>query len=582
MEFEIIDDEGTWFPPSPAPAFNEEQKGSKPGIRLGDILLRYNLITPEQLQEALEQGKKQHTRLGETLVSMGVLTQDQINWALAHFLGIPYVELTREMINPSLVRTIPEKVLRQYLLIPLVQLEDELTIAMADPTNKQAIADIENITGHKVQVSLASATAIQRFLDEVFCPPTVRKEKEGFDPREVEGEEAGSSEEFSSLRFLDHHLLQASQEGAEEIHLDPGPDTIRIRYRVRGVLIEKGEESKTLHYPILSRLKILANLPLEEGLFQQAPLQISSAGTLFSLHLSILPTTQGEAIVLKLLQESPPLPLADTGLSPEMIGRICQLIQRECGLLLVAGRGRGGNVSVLYAILQEIPHLARKKIITIEQHTRFQCSAANQIGLDCFPDLSYATALEHALAQHPDILLLDDINRLDRASLTQLLYAALSDTLVLGATEFHDPFSTLECLRQHIESPILLSATLLGILTRTSLQQLCSHCKQVAPPVEWLPALSPLSPFLFTPSEAMFYQAEGCPACQQTGYQGSITLYELLEITPPLRDGLQKNVPSDTLNNLLQAAGAGRLRRQAWQMALEGKVSLHEVLNKTS
>lgn len=572
MKFEIIDEGTPDFTNQPNHSWREESDEHLEPLRLGEILLTYNLITQAQLDDALAYSERHHTRLGKAFIEMGFLTQDQINWALANHLKIPYVELTPEMIDQNLVQNIPEKVLRQYLLIPLVQLDNELTVALADPTNTQAIADLTHITGYKIKVALASEAAIQKCLDAVFCPESVSDSCAKTQP---------CSEEFSSLAFLNRHLLQACSQGAEEIHFDPAADSLRIRYRIKGILVEQERVSRTLHYPILSRLKLLGNLRIEENLFQRSSFTTRIFDTLSSIHLSILPTSQGETMVLKLCFPERSISHSPSSMESSLLMSIRLLLQKESGLLLVTGPGITENVTTLYTFLAEVPRFQSKKVITIEKTQLFRYPEVHQICLDRFPGLTYATAVEHALAQHPDLLLVDQFALLPKAE-ASLLHAALSGTLVLGATEFYDTFQALEFLRQHLQAPSLLSATLLGILARSTLRQLCPHCKQKETNPEPFreEGLSEGETGNST-AQKEWYREGGCAACQYTGFSDSKTLYEWLEMRDSLRQGLLKNVTPEELHALIRSTIRTTLYTQAWQLAMEGEVSFTEVRRKT-
>ncbi len=573
MKFEIIDEGTPDFTNQPNHAWREESDVRLEPLRLGEILLTYNLITQAQLDDALAYSERRHTRLGKAFIEMGFLTQDQINWALANHLKIPYVELTPEMIDQNLVQHIPEKVLRQYLLIPLVQLDNELTIAMADPTDTQAIADLTNITRCKIKVALASQAAIQKCLEAVFCPESVS---------DLSTKPQPGSEEFSSLAFLNRHLLQACSQGAEEIHFDPAADSLRIRYRIKGILVEQERVSRALHYPILSRLKLLGNLRIEENLFQRSSFTTRIFDTLSSIHLSILPTSQGETMVLKLCFPERVFSHSPPAMESSLLMSIRLLLQKESGLLLVTGPGITENVTTLYTLLAEVPRFQSKKVITIEQTQLFRYPEVHQICLDRFPGLTYATAVDHALAQHPDLLLVDQFALLPKREASLLLHAALSGTLVLGATELYDTFQALEFLRQHLQAPSLLSTTLLGILARSTLRQLCPHCKERETNPEPLreEGLSEEETGNAT-AQKEWYREGGCAACQYTGFSDPKTLYEWLEMRDPLRQGLLKNVTPEELHALIRSTNRTTLYTQAWQMAMKGEVSFTEVRRKT-
>jgi len=427
------------------------------GFQLREILLDRGLITEAQWQEALRRQEGTERRPGEILIEMGALTQDQLNWALGEQLGIPYVELSEEMVDLEAARALPEELLRRCQALPILRVGDELTVALADPTNRQAVADIETLTGAKVTVAIASAVAIARLLDLAFppmsrgavryceiCPP-------GYEQPEVLTQDA------SGVAAVYAILLGAARERASEIHIEPLETEVRVRYRLPEGLEERGRFPGHLAGAIASRLRILAG-SRSGGKWQRSRLRTRLEDQELELEILFLPTRRGEAVTVWLhRRDLVPPTLARLGVPTRARKALDRLLRSGRGLFLVASADPGSRAAGLYALARAAAG-AGKRVIAVERVAAFEVVEFVQVetgnGLE-------AAALE-VLAHPPEVALIEDLSAAPVC--LAAARAAERGCLVVGGLPFATPSTAWHHLLILQDARPLLAASLRALL----------------------------------------------------------------------------------------------------------------------
>lgn len=428
------------------------------GVQLREILLDRGLITEAQWREALRRQEGTGRRPGEVLIEMGALTQDQLSWALGEQLGIPYVELSEEMVDLEAARALPEELLRRYQALPLLKVGDELTVALADPTNRQAVADIEALTGARVTVAIASASSIARLLAVAFppeqspgraryceiCPP-------GYEQPEVLAQDA------SGVAAVYAILLGAARERASEIHIEPLETEARVRYRLPEGLEERGRFPGHLGGAIASRLRILAG-SRPGGRWQRSRLRTRLEDQELELEILFLPTRRGEAVTVWLYRRDlvPPT-VAELGLSARALKALDRLLRGGSGLFLVTSADPAARAAGLSALVRAAAG-AGKRVIAVERSIAFE--VADFVQVEAEEDLE-GVAIE-VLVHPPDVALIEDVSA--ASVCLAAARAAERGSLVAGGLPFAAPSTAWHHLLALQDARPLLAASLLALL----------------------------------------------------------------------------------------------------------------------
>lgn len=410
--------------------------------RLGEVLVAHDLITVDALFEALHRQEGEKRPLGELLMEMGVLTQDQLNWALSEQLGIPYVELSDEMVDLEAARAFPEELLRRHQALPILKIGDELTVALADPTNDQAVADLHALARANVTVAIASASTIAQLLDRAF-PPKKPPERarfceicpSGYEPPEILTRDA------SGVALVYSILLSAVREKATEIRIEPLETEVRVRHRLAGGLQERARFPTEVAGPIASRLRILAGFQEGEG-WQKSHLRTRLEDQDFELEILFLPTRRGEAITIRLWCRDPvPPDLAGLGISARGRKVLSQLMRDGQGLFLVSSRDPAGRAAGLYALALAAAG-KEKQIVALEHASAFQVPSIIQVETD----EQFDTAVIELLSHPPEVVLIEDVS----AAHVCLTAARSAERrcLVVGGL----PFASVSTAWQHLLS----------------------------------------------------------------------------------------------------------------------------------
>jgi type II secretory ATPase GspE/PulE/Tfp pilus assembly ATPase PilB-like protein len=384
-----------------------------PKRKIGDILLQRGFITEDQLRAALGTGK----RVGEALLAMGALTTDELNWALSELLGVPYVEFSDEMVDLDLARTVSEDLLRRHTVLPVLRVGDQMTVIMADPTNRVAIHELEQLTGLQVTVALAARETVLHLLDRAFP----RREAAQVRFADVEADVTASGGPTEAQVY--NHILGAIRDGATEIHLEPGSEAVRVRHRIDGRLVERARRPAGELGPVLTRLRTMAGLGSAVAPVQ-GRLRTRLQRQEVDLELHLFPSVHGEAASLRIWRGPAEAPrIEDLGLAPRTRAALARLA-RPPGLVVVASRDPRARAAVLYAMARAAAAEGRK-VVTIERTVAFVVPDYVQVELSA----RFADGAPAVLLQPLDVALVEE---LDAGTVRSALEAVGEGALVIG------------------------------------------------------------------------------------------------------------------------------------------------------
>lgn len=552
-------------------------------LRLGELLLDAGVITDAQLEAALAEQEKLGCRLGEALIRLELMDEDQLITAISEQLDVAHVDLTEFNVDQQLALRLPEITARRLRALVLAEQVDGYLVGMADPTDLLAEDELERQLGRPVHAAIVRERDLLRALDRVYLRQAQiagLAEELGQEIAESARDDGSWTEADDSdalvSRLINSLLEEAIRDGASDIHIEPGEDVLRIRFRVDGVLREQPVGQKQVAAALVSRLKLSAGLNIaERRLPQDGRFRVTVRGKLLDVRLSTMPTQHGETVVMRLLDQSGGLlDLGELGLPDELAGRVRKLIARPNGMLLVTGPTGSGKSTTLYAALSEL-NSAERKIITIEDPVEYRLPRVNQVQIQPQIDLDFSRVLRAALRQDPDIILVGEIR--DRETVEIGLRAAITGHLVLSTLHTNDAPSTAVRLLDMGAPGYLIASALRGVIAQRLIRRLCERCAKPHTPDTaerfWLDSVAG--------SDAAgheYRQAAGCNHCNHSGYTGRIGVYELLELDGELRNALR----SDDATGFVEAASRAKpyrpLHVAALDHARQGVTSLAEVL----
>jgi type IV pilus assembly protein PilB len=566
--------------------------------RLGEILLKDSLISPDQLKQALEYQKKNGGRLGTCLVKLGLVSDDDITAVLSRQYGVPSINLKFYEIDPTVIKLVPQETAVRYQIVPLSRVGSTLTIAMTDPTNVFAMDDIKFMTGFNVEPVVASETAISeaihKFYGEVESVEEldkVMKDLADEDSLELTSEEAETmdlqelekaAEEAPIIKLCNLILTDAVKRGASDIHVEPYEKEFRVRFRIDGILQNVMAPPLKLRDAITSRMKIMSKLDISEKRLPQdgrIMIKYSKDGKKKELdfRVSTVPTLFGEKIVLRLLdKENLRLDMTKLGFEPESLQRFERAILKPYGMVLVTGPTGSGKTNTLYSSVARL-NVPETNIMTAEDPVEFQLPGINQVQMKEQIGLNFASALRAFLRQDPNIILVGEIRDFETAEIA--VKAALTGHLVLSTLHTNDAPSTISRLMNMGIEPFLVATSVNLICAQRLVRRICSGCKE---PLQVQPEA--LTDAGYSPEEAgkvMIQHGHGCATCNNTGYKGRVGLYEVMEITDELRELILVGASALELKKKALEAQMITLRRSGLLKVAAGLTTMEEVLRET-
>jgi len=571
--------------------------------KLGEILLKENLISPDQLKQALEHQKSNGGRLGNSLVKLGFLSDDEVTAILSRQYGVPSINLGYFEVDSSVIKLIPMETAMKYQILPLSRVGSSLTVAMVDPTNVFAMDDIKFMTGFNIEPVVASETAITEAIKKHYgSVEDVERKKEieeivsFIDEGQAESveleadDEAGlnlaelekAAEEAPVIKLVNYILTDAVKRGASDIHMEPYEKEYRVRYRIDGMLATIMNPPNKLRDAIISRVKIMSKLDIsEKRLPQDGRIMIkmmhNGKKKQLDFRVSILPTLHGEKVVMRLLdKENLRLDMTKLGFEQESLTKFQKAVLKPYGMVLVTGPTGSGKTNTLYSSIALL-NKPDTNIVTAEDPVEFQLPGINQVQMKEQIGLNFAAALRSFLRQDPNIILVGEIRDFETAEIA--IKAALTGHLVLSTMHTNDAPSTISRLMNMGIEPFLVATSVHLICAQRLTRRICSDCKtqdDVGPQV--------LIDAGYTPEEAKttkVYKGAGCATCGNKGYKGRVGLYEVLEITDELRELILVGASALELKRKAVDQGMISLRRSGLIKAAAGQTTLEEVIRET-
>lgn len=563
------------------------------GKFLSDILYKKALLNEEQLNRILKIQKDNGSKdLQKIIIDLDILKKDQIMLALADEIGVKYVNLDDINIEPTIVVLIPEEMARRHQLIAIDKDERKLTIAMANPLDVFAHDELKIRLGYDIDSVLSYGEDIDKALDEVFgvtdewdqvigkienMQVTVLREEEK-DAADISA--ITESEEAPVIALVNLIILRAVKENASDVHIEPfGEDTLKVRYRIDGILHDVMSLPRNLQLAVVSRIKIMSDLDIaERRLPQDGRIQVNVGEKKINIRVSILPAVTGESAVLRILDPSSILLELDSlGFSPEILPSFLSLIKKPNGIILVTGPTGSGKSTTLYTTLNLL-NSTEKKIMTIEDPVEYRLKGISQVQAKPKIGLTFAAGLRSFLRQDPDIMLVGEIRDKETAEIA--VQAALTGHIVLSTLHTNDaPSSVVRLVDMGIE-PFLISSSVIGIIAQRLVRKICPKCKKeikITPDIEKI-----LNEYEIGNNEITLYKGEGCPYCKDTGYKGRVAIFELMVITENIREMIIKKVSTGKLREAAVKEGMCLLKLDGIKKVCEGVTTIDEVLRVAS
>ena len=553
--------------------------------RLGDMLIAENIITEEQLNEALKQARKQQKKIGEVLVEQGYTSENEITKALSRQLGLEIVHLNDITINDDVVKLVNGNILRKHIMIPFEFSKKNMNVvrvAMADPMDMVAIDDFSIITNLQVEPVLAEPHDIQVALDKYFgdseamvAAQEYAKERADIfgNEQKKEEEEQEEIEESPIVQLVRSIIEQAARLNASDVHIEALERNVRVRYRIDGVLHEKMNYSIQLLPGIIARMKIIAGLDISEKRKpQDGRITMHVDRVEYDIRCSILPTVYGEKCVLRLarkknLQRDKSM----LGFGKHELEQFDHLLKNPHGIILVTGPTGSGKSTTLYTALSEL-NRESVNIITVEDPVEANIDGINQVQVNVKADLTFASALRSILRQDPDIIMIGEIRDNETAQIA--VQASITGHLVVSTLHTNSSAATITRLLEMGIEDYILADSMKGIIAQRLVRCLCPKCKKGHPVTEKERELLHLKPDV--PLE--IFEPVGCPACSGTGYSGRKGIYEIMTITPKLRDAIAGKASAMELETIARREGMHTLRESAGAKVRAGITSIEEML----
>jgi len=570
------------------------------GERIADALVEDGLLSAGQIEELLEQQKKEGARLIKLIVDKSYVSEQDLAVSMGRVLNVPPINLARVSIPPEVVELLPRDAAHNYKVVPVSRLENRLFLAMADPLNVLAIDDVKRITKLEISPLIASEKAIvdklnafdaakSGSMEDIIQDAQKQKEadaeadsiealKEGMEEVNLD-QLAASSGEAPVIKLANLIIIQAIKDRASDIHLEPFEKSMRLRYRVDGVLMDATPPPKQMQLALASRFKIMSSLDIaERRLPQDGRMRVRVSGKDFDLRVSVMPTVHGEKVVLRVLDKTNLSASIDKlGLDPETFKQFKGAIDAPHGLILVTGPTGSGKTTTLYSALNELNNPIYN-IITVEDPVEFQVPGINQVPTKKEIGLTFANALRSILRQDPDIIMIGEIRDTETAEIA--IEAALTGHQVLSTMHCNDAPGAIARLDDMGIAPFLISSSVILSCAQRLMRRICSHCRE---PVTYPPKMFEdlgIDPAIF--SGVQLYRGRGCDRCKNSGYAGRMAIIEAMTITDQIRKLIIARANTRELGKVAISQGMRTLRMVGLDRSREGVSTLEQVLLITS
>lgn len=550
--------------------------------KIGELLVNENRISPQRLAEVLGLQKETGKPLGQILIDEGILTQEELTHLLGEQLGIPHLWLRKGLVDPRIVHILPKEKALHFQVIPMFVVNRVVTLATTDPNAIFIFDEVAKITGMRVQPVLCRADdiieAINEYYQQEMSIDDVMNSLDDSDIEVIQGQAEADIAELSErsdespvIHLTNMILIKAIRDGASDIHIEPQTRKFKVRIRIDGLLYELMSHRLEMHPPVVSRLKVLANLDISERRIpQDGRIQVQIDGRKVDLRFSSMPGIHGEKVVLRILDRNQAiLDIDKLGFNPQVLERFKTVLKSSYGLILVCGPTGSGKTTTLYAAISML-NSSEKNIITIEDPVEYQLEHINQNQVVDGIGLTFAKVLKHALRQDPDIILVGEIR--DRETAEIAIQASLTGHLVLSTLHTNDSVSAVTRLLEMGAESYLISASLLAVLAQRLLRTICPECRTTH-----YAAKAVLQELGVEPDKKIrLARGKGCSACYDSGFKGRTGIHELLVMDEKLRSIILNDPTVDALQCHLRENKFEGLKALGFEKVLQGLTTIEE------
>ena len=560
--------------------------------RLINVLLDRKLVTPEQLDELLAIQRNRGGSLQKLLIQRGLLTEEQLLVVVSQGLGIPPISLTRMKLDPNLKGLITRELALQYEVLPVACIGQTLTVAMADPLNVFALDTLGSLTGLNVNPLLTTSKDLRDAIDlyygvgmEETLKAMVQKAESTLEVHRAGGEDDQSPErllrqtqEAPVIKYTEALITKAVRMRASDLFIEPRETTVRVRFRVDGVLQEGQAPPKHLHAGVVSRIKIISELDIaERRVPQDGHFNFRVDDRLIDFRVSILPSTYGGNVCIRVLDKGEVrLDIATLGFAPRDLDRLTSCARRPHGMLLSTGPTGSGKTTTLYSLLKMIDG-PDKNIVTVEDPVEFELEGVNQVNVKADIGLTFSKALRSILRQDPDVIMVGEIRDAETADMA--IKSALTGHLVLSTLHTNSAAGSVVRLINMGMEPFLLNSCLMAVVGQRLVRKVCPKCVQTYRPAKGLAERLGLLDAAGEPAELV--KGAGCRACFDSGYAGREVIAEVLAFTPEVRELVLRKAPERDIQTAGRKDGMTTLREHGLVKARAHLTTLDEVFRTT-
>ena len=557
--------------------------------QVAELFVEQQVLQPSQAEDVLNEANLNGKTIVQAMVDSGFVDESGFYRTIAEALGAEYVDFGDKEIAPAILKLIPSGLARLHRALPISLSGNTLRVALADPLDPRAAEDLRFALGKDVDVVVAPTEQIDNRIKEYYGADTTSMEEvlkqlgEAGEMLQIRGDETAAAVEAEAnatpiIRFVDLILYQAIQDRASDIHFEPFENEFKIRYRVDGALYEMSPPPRHLALPVISRVKVMANMNIaERRLPQDGRIQKNIAGRHVDLRVSTLPTQFGESVVLRVLDRSTVnLDLEMLGMPEYVHNYILEIINCPNGIFIATGPTGSGKTTTLYSCLRKI-NTIDSKLLTAEEPVEYDLEGIVQVPVNEAIGLTFARVLRAFLRQDPDRIMIGETRDLETAQIA--IQASLTGHLVFTTLHTNDAPGAITRLIDMGVEPFLISATLEAVLGQRLLRSICPNCRAPYQPNESVLAQLELSKRDI--GDRKFFYGKGCDACNHTGYKGRKGIYELMKITDPLRELINERAPTVVLKQKAIELGMVTLRQDGLRSIFAGDTTIEEVLKYT-
>lgn len=560
-------------------------------LKIKQELVSRGLLKEDQARRLADESAKLKISFKEALLRTGLIREEQVLNVEADLLGISFLDLDKYlMINEKVIERLPETVARAHQVIPVFKI-GKLTVATSDPTDLPALDEVREAVGEEIDIVLSTREMISKAIDQYyggirpipkFTPPTEGAQEKDSNIFQIHGREGSASggvspdaDQVPVIKMVNAIIMAAVEEKASDIHIEPEDNLVRVRNRVDGVMHEKMTLDKKMLAPVVSRIKIMSRLDIAETRKpQDGKIRLKIENQDLDIRVSTFPTTHGENIVLRLLEQSKVIiGMSELGLDIELIKKLETLIVKPYGMILVTGPTGAGKTTTLYAALNKINSMD-KNIITIEDPVEYQMAIVRQTQVNVKAGLTFATGLRNILRQDPDVILVGEIR--DTETVNVAIEAALTGHLVFSTIHTNDAAGAITRLMDMQIEPFLISSSLLGVLAQRLVRSICEKCKE---PYNVDPEI--LKKMGAKSDQTRFFRGKGCNDCKKTGYSKRIGVFELMVIDEDIRRLVLSKASNKDIKAMAIKKGMTTMRMDGIKKAEKGMTTIEEVLKAT-